>query len=39
MMWPLARDTRAFAGCPIPGYPRHRTPIRIIPPDDGRPVS
>ena len=37
MMWPLACDAWAFAGRAIPDYPRNRTPIRVIRPDDDRP--
>ena len=39
MMWPLAREAWTFAGRAIPDYPRHRTPIRIIRPDDGHPAG
>jgi hypothetical protein len=34
MMWPLAVDAWASSGRPIPDYPRHQTPIRVIRCDD-----
>ena len=37
MMWPLAREAWILAGRSIPDYPRNRTPIRVIRPDDERP--
>ncbi len=30
MMWALALDAWAAAGRPIPDYPRHQAPIRIL---------
>lgn len=39
MMWPLAREAWTLAGRPIPEYPRHRTPVRVIRPPDTRPVD
>jgi hypothetical protein len=30
MMWPLAVDAWTSAGLPIPDYPRHEAPIRVI---------
>lgn len=36
MMWPLALDAWAFAGRPVPDYPRDRMPVRVIRPDGGQ---
>lgn len=30
MMWPLAVDAWASAGIPIPDYPRHLAPARVL---------
>jgi hypothetical protein len=30
MMWPLAVDAWTSSGRPIPDYPRHQTPIRVV---------
>ncbi|MDP9120216.1 MAG: hypothetical protein M3O15_02430 [Acidobacteriota bacterium] len=30
MMWPLALDAWATAGRPLPDYPRHQAPVRIL---------
>ncbi|HYO11617.1 MAG TPA: hypothetical protein VE685_00290 [Thermoanaerobaculia bacterium] len=30
MMWPLAVDAWTSSGLPIPNYPRHQTPIRVV---------
>ncbi len=30
MMWPLALDAWAAAGRPLPDYPRHQAPVRIV---------
>lgn len=30
MMWPLALDAWAVAGRPLPDYPRHLAPVRIL---------
>lgn len=35
MMWPLAVDAWTSSGVPIPDYPRHETPIRVIRSGDG----
>ncbi len=39
MMWPLAREAWTLARHPIPTYPRHRTPVRVMRPRDPRPVD
>jgi hypothetical protein len=30
MMWPLALDSWASTGQPMPDYPRHRAPVRVL---------
>jgi hypothetical protein len=30
MMWPLALDAWSSAGLPLPDYPRHLAPIRVL---------
>lgn len=30
MMWPLTVETWALSGRPIPDYPRHQTPVRVV---------
>ena len=37
MMWPLAREAWMQAGRPIPDYPRHRMPIRVVRPAGSHP--
>jgi hypothetical protein len=30
MMWPLALDAWASTGRPLPDYPRHQAPVRVL---------
>lgn len=36
LMWPLARESWLLSGRPLPDYPRHQIPGRVIRRDDPR---